>query len=57
MRRRNARLSKVVTGLVGITIAVALATIRVQFVFGYYDDTFRLNGSFVAAGQGLRSGS
>jgi phospholipid/cholesterol/gamma-HCH transport system substrate-binding protein len=31
--------------------------IAVQWSFGYYDDTYRLTGTFDAAGQGLQSGS
>jgi phospholipid/cholesterol/gamma-HCH transport system substrate-binding protein len=51
------RMRQAITGLVGITVAVSLATIGVQYSFGYYDDDYRLNGSFAAAGQGLQSGS
>lgn len=54
---QNTQLRQAITGLVGITVAVALATIGVQYSFGYYDDEYRLNGSFAAAGQGLQSGS
>ena len=51
------RLRQAITGLVGITVAVGLSTIGVQYAFGYYDAEYRLNGSFAAAGQGLQSGS
>jgi phospholipid/cholesterol/gamma-HCH transport system substrate-binding protein len=55
--RLTARVQQAIIGLIGLSLFAAATVIAVQWSFGYYDDTYRLTGTFDAAGQGLQSGS
>lgn len=48
---------QVVSGGIGIVVLVALITLGIKAAFGAYDDHYRIQGSFAAAGQGLIEGS
>jgi phospholipid/cholesterol/gamma-HCH transport system substrate-binding protein len=55
--RLTKHVQQAIVGLIGLSLFAAATTIGVQWSFGYYDDTYRLTGTFDAAGQGLQSGS
>lgn len=55
--RLSERLRNIIVGLVGLSLFVAVTTIGVQHAFGYFDATYRVEGVFSSAGQGLIAGS
>lgn len=47
----------IISGLIALVLVLSAMTIGVSWSFGSYDDTYRVKGSFDAAGQGLQKNS